>query len=101
MDYYLFEVRIPGETVAVLVALMIVNIDDNAPIIQMLAPCEIAVSGWTLIHLWLRAKPWETLIIESFEICIAVENISFLNTTAFESFIKQWLEKVPNRKIYR
>lgn len=57
MDYYLFEVRIPGETVAVLVALMIVNIDDNAPIIQMLAPCEIAVSGWTLIHLWLRAKP--------------------------------------------
>nr|AEL22856.1 CAD protein [Sesamia inferens] len=47
MDYYLFEVRIPGESVAVLVALMIVNIDDNAPIIQMLAPCEIAETAET------------------------------------------------------
>ncbi|KAJ8718831.1 hypothetical protein PYW07_016387 [Mythimna separata] len=41
MQFYMFEVHVPNEPLVVLVDLHIVNIDDNAPIIQLTGPCEI------------------------------------------------------------
>ncbi|XP_075975778.1 cadherin-AgCad1-like [Anticarsia gemmatalis] len=41
MQQYIFTVRVDGETRAPMISLQIVNIDDNAPIIQLFDTCQI------------------------------------------------------------
>nr|ASV70529.1 cadherin-like protein [Hyphantria cunea] len=41
MQRYSFSVRVEGEMLEPIIALSIVNIDDNAPIIEVFTPCEI------------------------------------------------------------
>ncbi|NP_001037682.1 cadherin-like membrane protein precursor [Bombyx mori] len=45
MQQYVFNIRIDGETLVAGVSLLIVNIDDNAPIIQALEPCQVDELG--------------------------------------------------------
>ncbi|XP_023948291.1 cadherin-23-like [Bicyclus anynana] len=45
MQLYMVVVRVPGETLAATVTLQIVNIDDNAPVIQLLDSCVIPELG--------------------------------------------------------
>ncbi|CAB3246975.1 unnamed protein product [Arctia plantaginis] len=41
MQFYVFRVRVDGEATVPLVSLLIVNIDDNPPIIRVPVPCQI------------------------------------------------------------
>lgn len=43
MQQYVFNVRVDGETLAASVSLIIVNIDDNPPIIQIFDACRVDV----------------------------------------------------------
>nr|AAV80768.1 cadherin-like Cry1Ac receptor [Heliothis virescens] len=47
MQQYIFNVRVEDEPQEATVMLIIVNIDDNAPIIQMFEPCDIPEHGET------------------------------------------------------
>lgn len=44
MQNYMFEIEVPGERLVATISLEVVNIDDNAPIIQFFEPCVIPVS---------------------------------------------------------
>lgn len=51
MQRYMFEINIEGQTLVARVSLEIVNIDDNAPVIQVFDTCSVPVSiteksGW-------------------------------------------------------
>nr|AFB74167.1 truncated cadherin [Helicoverpa armigera] len=47
MQQYIFDVRVDDEPLVATVMLLIVNIDDNDPIIQMFEPCDIPERGET------------------------------------------------------
>ncbi|XP_026330204.1 protocadherin Fat 4-like [Hyposmocoma kahamanoa] len=45
MQQYMFEISVTGESVSVLVNLLIANIDDNDPIIHSIAACQVPELG--------------------------------------------------------
>lgn len=44
MQRYMFEINIEGQVLVARVSLEIVNIDDNAPIVQVFDTCVVPVS---------------------------------------------------------
>lgn len=45
MQWYTFNIQVEGEALVVMTSLVIVNIDDNRPMINVFEPCQAAVSS--------------------------------------------------------